>query len=98
MQVKYRTNKLQKQCTNFFEARKAYGLAVAEKLHQRIDEITAADSIEMLVQCKIGRCHPLHGNRKDQFAMDLVHPHRLVFEKYNGQLHVVQVVEIVDYH
>ncbi|SEP70167.1 HTH-type transcriptional regulator / antitoxin HigA [Lachnospiraceae bacterium RM5] len=39
---------------------------MAEKIHQRIDEITAADTIEMMIKFHIGRCHPLTQNRKEQ--------------------------------
>ena len=28
------------------------------------------------------RCHPLLNNRKGQYAVDLVHPFRLVFKKH----------------
>jgi plasmid maintenance system killer protein len=42
---------------------------MAAKIHQRIDEITAADSVEVLIQYKIGGCHILKGDRKKQYAM-----------------------------
>lgn len=54
---------------------------MAEKIHQRIDEIDASVNVEVMVQFHIGRCHPLSGERKGQYAMDLIHPYRLVFEK-----------------
>ena len=45
----------------------------------RIDELTAIDTVEMMIMYHIGRCHPLNGNREGQYALDLVHPYRLVF-------------------
>ena len=33
-------------CTNAREAIKKHGLRMAEKIHQRIDEISAADTVE----------------------------------------------------
>ena len=63
---------------------------MADKIHQRIDEIHAADTVEMLMEAHIGRCHPLTGNRKGQYAMDLVHPKRLVFEKRGNQIQVAK--------
>lgn len=51
-----------------------------------------------MVQFHIGRCHPLKGNRKGQYAMDLVHPYRLVFEKIGNEIQIANVMEIVDYH
>ena len=57
---------------------------MATKIHQRIDEISAADTVEMMIQFHIGRCHALTGSRQNQYAVDLVHPYRLVFEKQGG--------------
>lgn len=71
---------------------------MAEKIHRRIDQISAAYSVEMMVENRIGRCHPLNGDRKGQYAMDLTHPYRLVFEKRNEQIIAVEILEIVDYH
>ena len=60
--------------------------------------IDASDTVEDMVQFHIGRCHPLKGNRKGQYAMDLVHPYRLVFEKVGNEIQIANVMEIVDYH
>lgn len=71
---------------------------MTDKIHLRIDEITAADTVEMMIQYHIGRCHPLSQNRKGQYAVDLVHPYRLVFEKNGDRIQIVNILEIVDYH
>lgn len=52
----------------------------------------------MMIQFGIGRCHPLTQNRKGQYAVDLAHPYRLVFEKMENQIQIVNILEIVDYH
>ena len=57
------------------------------------------------------RSHPLRGDRAGQFAVDLVHPHRLVFEPNHaplpraedggidaGQVTAIVIVEVTDYH
>lgn len=98
MEVEYKTKKLEKICTNASLAIKTYGSEMADKIQQRIDEINAADNVEMMIQFKIGRCHPLHNNRRGQYAVDLVHPHRLVFEKKGFDINIVCITEIVDYH
>lgn len=98
MQINYRTRKLEKVCTIAHEAEKQYSKEMAEKIQQRIDEIKAAVNVEMMIQFKIGRCHPLKGDRKNQYAMDLVHPYRLVFEKKGNDIQIVLITEIVDYH
>lgn len=98
MQVSYRTKKLEKECEQAQVAVRAYGERVAQALHQRIDQLRAADSVEMLIQYRIGRCHSLKGDRDGQYAMDLGHPMRLVFEKVSASHVEVRIVEIEDYH
>ena len=71
---------------------------MADKIHQRIDELSAADTIEMMIQYHIGRCHLLSQDRKGQYALDLVHPYRLVFSKSGDKIQIANVIEIVDYH
>lgn len=57
------------------------------------------------------RLHLLRGNRKGQYAVDLVHPHRLVFKPNHTEIPrradggidesmvtAIIIVEIVDYH
>lgn len=58
LEISYRSRKIEKICTNVAAAEKAYGRKMAEKIQQRIDEIRASDTVEMLVQFHIGRCHP----------------------------------------
>ncbi len=98
MDITYKTKKIEKICTNVKAADRTYGKEMAEKIHMRIDEITAADTVEMMIQFRIGRCHPLTNNRKGQYAVDLVHPYRLVFEKHGSEIQIAHIVEIVDYH
>lgn len=71
---------------------------MAEKIHQRIDEIAAADTVEIMIRFRIGRCHALSSNRKGQYAVDLIHPYRLVFEKVGDAIQVAKILEIVAYH
>lgn len=98
LEISYRTKKLERVCTKFSCAVTEYGDRTAVKIHQRIDQIQAADSVETLIQFSIGGCHALTGNRTGQYAMTLVQPHRLVFIKdYNGTVRV-KIIEIVDYH
>lgn len=98
MEIEYQNRSIEKVCTNASVAEKKYGSEMAEKIQMRIDQINASPSIEYLIQYHIGRCHPLHHNRKNQFAMDLVHPMRLVFEKRGTDIQIACIMEIVDYH
>ena len=51
-----------------------------------------------MIKFNIGRCHRLIKNRSGQYAVDLVHPYRLVFEKHGNEIQVAYIMEIVDYH
>jgi proteic killer suppression protein len=71
---------------------------MAEKIHLRICQIHAAQSVDMLVYYRVGRCHPLIQNRRGQYSMDLVHPFRLIFERSGDVIEIVKILEIADYH
>ena len=98
LKVEYKNKKLEKVCTDAKNAEKQYGRQMAEKIQFRIDQIRAADSIESLVQLHIGRCHSLTGDRNGQYAMDLVHPYRLIFCEKGKNIEIALILEIVDYH
>ena len=97
MDVRY-SKKMQKVCTDAAEARKKYGDRRAREISACIDALKAADSVEELIQGHIFRCHELIGDRNGQYAMDLVHPYRLIFEEGDDGVLYVTVIEIVDYH
>lgn len=98
MQITYKNKKIKKVCTEAKAAERIHGREMADEIHQRIDEIGAADTVEMMVQFHIGRCHPLTQNRKGQYAVDLVQPYRLVFEKKGDEVQIANILEVVDYH
>ena len=98
MQITYANNKIEKVCTDLHVAVRRHGKQIGEMIHQRIREISAAESVELLVQYHIGNCHDLHGDRAGQYAMDLTKNWRLIFKKVQNRLQVVCVIEITDYH
>ncbi|HEX6977102.1 MAG TPA: hypothetical protein VF185_01920 [Patescibacteria group bacterium] len=84
---------------------KKLGLRNADLVVQRIMEMEAAASLQDLRILPGPRCHPLSGDRKGQYAVDLVHPKRLVFlpvtklnEIAESLITEIMVIEIVDYH
>lgn len=98
MEVSYKTNKLRKECTNVSVCERSYGHDMAVMIFQRIAEIQASPTVEFMIEHRIGRCHALKFDRKGQFAVDLVHPFRMVFEKQGHEIQLVRIVEITDYH
>lgn len=98
MKIIYKNKKLEKICTNLHDAERKYGSNMAFKIHLRIKEISASLSVEDMIRYRIGRCHQLKGKRNNQYAVDLDHPFRLIFEKRNEEIELVKIIEITDYH
>ena len=102
---------MQKLCTSAREMRKRFDARMAEKLQQRLAELDAAETLEIMRTIPGARCHELSGDRKGQLAVDLVHPRRLIFEPDHdprplkpdggldwGQVTSIVVLETVNYH
>ena len=98
MDITYKNKKIEKVCTDAKMSDRTYGNEMSEKIQMCIGEMEAADTVEEMIKYHIGRCHPLTNNRKGQYAVDLVHLYRLVFEKHGNEIQVVHIMEIVDYH
>lgn len=96
--ITYKSKKLEKECTNRAICRKKHGDKMAKVIFMRIDQISAATFVEELVVNKIGRCHALIGERDRQYAIDLMQPYRLIFEKHGDTIQIANILEIVDYH
>jgi len=109
MEIFYRTKKLAKVLTSSKLIDKTYGTS-ANKLKMRIDDMAISENLEELLALP-GRHHPLTGDRKGQFACDLEHPFRLVYEPVNEPLPkdenevliykevtIVGIIEVTDYH
>ncbi|MGO1368531.1 hypothetical protein [Senegalia sp. (in: firmicutes)] len=107
MKVEYRTQKLKKQCENPKKAQKQYGKDIGIKLTQRVSELLAATSLLDIQYIPSARLHRLKGTRSDEYAINLVHPFRLVIKPIlgeNGDLNelksidIVRIEEVTDYH
>ncbi len=57
-----------------------WGRVNARKVRQRMAELSAADTLAVVVKLPAARLHALKGNRKGQYAVDVKHPFRLIFE------------------
>ncbi len=79
MKIRYGSHKIGKQLTNGSELRQRYGL-LTKKIQQRLDEISAAPNLKVLMQIPAANCHQLKGERTGQWALDVSKNFRLVFE------------------
>ncbi|MFB9056704.1 type II toxin-antitoxin system RelE/ParE family toxin [Mariniflexile ostreae] len=110
MKITFGNNNLKKYANNDSLAERKLGKREAQLFKQRLDDLTAAKNLED-VRYLPGKYHELIGNRKGQWACNLVHPYRLIFEPLedpipeneNGQylwieIKGVELIEIEDYH
>lgn len=110
MDIIFADRKLEKLANNFPLAQKKLGIERATKYHQRIEDMQDVESFNDL-HLLPGNYHNLSGDRNGQWACDLDHPYRLIFEpginpipvNEHGstiltEIKVVEIIEIVDYH
>ena len=76
----------------------------------RLAVLKHARTLSMVPTTPPERRHRLAGQRKEPYAVDLVHPHRLVFEPSrssgaavdgedgDGDVAAITVIEVTDYH
>lgn len=107
MELHFKNNKIKKNCEDPRKAQKEYGLRIGNVLTQRVGELRAAANLLDIKHIPAARLHKLEGTRADEYAVDLVHPFRLVFspvleETENihelGNINIVRIEEVTDYH
>ncbi|MDB5189896.1 MAG: plasmid maintenance system killer protein [Parcubacteria group bacterium] len=82
---------------------------MTEVIARRLNQLSASPSLETMRN--IGRCHELKGDRLGTFALDLVHPQRLIFKPGRDkeefmkdgsiiwkEVIAVEIIGIEDYH
>jgi len=111
MNIAFRTRKLEKTFNAADALNKSYGIRMAKAIMRRMAILKVTHNLALVPTTPPERRHQLSGNRDEQFAVDLVHPHRLVFEpnhdpfprKDDGGIDVEQVTaimitQVIDYH
>lgn len=78
MEISFATSKLARLCNSEKRLRAAYGPRMARVIQRRLVDLAAAEMLASMRDLP-GRCHQLTGNLDGLFAVDLVHPDRLVF-------------------
>jgi proteic killer suppression protein len=110
MRVEFATTRLEKALSDEREMTRRYG-QLAKPIKNRLSVLRVARSLADVPKVPPERCHQLGENRDEQFAVDLKHPHRLVFEVADDPIPrladggidlsavaAIRVIEIVDYH
>lgn len=109
MKILINSNKLADQLDDEKLTIKTFGKNMSDKIHLRLAQLHAANSLEDMRN--FGRCHELKGVLAGHFAVDLVHPFRLIFrpdtknKDYLEDNHInwkkvisVEIIKIEDYH
>jgi len=111
MDISFKKKKMKKVFEDEKALRKDYGDRMARAIMTRMAVLEAAANLAEVPVDKPERCHQLTENRDEQFAVDLVHPERLVFEVDHDPIPrvadggisrqdvtAVMIIEVVDYH
>ena len=111
MEISFRTRKLQKEFSSGITLKRKYGNRMALTIMARIGVLKNAGSLQKMPESPPERRHQINGRRVEQFAVDLVHPYRLVFEPDHSklprkedrgidleQVTAIRILEVIDYH
>jgi len=109
IKIQYENKKIEKVLNVSNLLVRTFGPINARKIVRRLNEISASDSLGMMLVQRIGRCHPLSGDRAGQYAFDVEQPLRLiVVPVYDSpaaeeakdlySVTTIKVVEVTDYH
>ena len=86
MDLLFSSRKLQRQCCEQKKAVRTWGPSRAKLIGRRLDQLRAAEALDVMPKLGRGRCHPLKGARAGQFSLDLEYPYRLLIEPANDPL------------
>jgi plasmid maintenance system killer protein len=111
MKIAFQSSKLAKMANSARELTKAFGKEMAERIMARLTDLQAAASLQEVSRVPPVHCHELTADRAGYLAIDLKHPHRLIFRpdhhprptKPDGGLDwakvtAVIITDITDYH
>lgn len=106
MDVFFRSRKLAKVFNSQRELQKQYGERMARTIMIRLAVLKNARTLARVSTTPPERRHKLAGQRKEQYAVDLLHPYRLVFEPTPGtvgggdagNVTAITIIEVIDYH
>lgn len=111
MDISFKNKKLQNVFNASVKLKKEFGAMNAKVIMRRMAFLKAAPSLSDVPHRPPERCHQLDGRRKNQFAVDVKHPYRLVFKpdhdpmpktKDGGidltRITAIEIQSIEDYH
>ena len=97
MELTYKNEKLRNLCENpkyNKELIKKYGIEVAKRLPQRINELKSFNSLSDIPTNPPFRRHKLSGDRDGQFAINITNQYRLIFRQKDNNILVEDLRKI----
>lgn len=111
MDIAFRRRKLEKTFNTEKALKKEFGDRMARTIAMRMAVLKNARNLSLVPTTRPERRHQLKGDRDQVYAVDLVHPFRLIFEpnqvpvprKEDGgvdtdRVTAIKIVEVIDYH
>ena len=111
MDIAFRTRRLERTFNSDNALQKAYGSRMVRTIKIRLAILSTARNLALVPTTPPERRHQLRGDRDEQFAVDLVHPWRLVFvpnhepfpRRDDGgidteQITAITIITVIDYH
>ena len=111
MEITFRTRRLARTFNSQEALVRRYGARMARAIGMRLAVLKNADNLSLAPITRPERLHQLTGRRQGRFAVDLVHPYRLIFVPNHHPVPRVEdggldrsmvtsitVEEVTDYH
>ncbi len=109
--ILFQSRKFAKECNEQQLLVRRHGPRRAKLIRRRLDELRAAETLEIMRSLPRARCHELKQNRAGTLAVDLDHPYRLIFEPANDpiptkgdgglnwkRVTAIRILGVEDYH
>lgn len=106
MKINFENKKVKKHFENFNYIKKEKGLDVAKKIKSRINQLVAAENFADYLKIGLGKPHPLSGDLKGRYAIEINAHLRLIVRPITKSLDVeslkkcesIIVEGVMDYH
>ena len=111
MDIAFRANRLEATFNAERELVRAYGARMSRAIQRRLATLAEARTLSEVPTIPPNRRHRLQGERAGQYAVDLIHPYRLIFEPNHNplplradggidtdQITAITIIAVIDYH
>jgi proteic killer suppression protein len=111
MNIRFATTKLQKTLCTGKELVRQYGDKNAKKIQNRLAVLRNTPTLAQMPSTPPYRCHPLKGEYNGCFAVDIIHPFRIIFRpahtpvpiKKDGGIDLaaitdIEILDVRNYH